>query len=393
MDYTHIVNTRVASVPPSGIRKFFDIVRQIPDAISLGVGEPDFVTPWPMRDAAIQAIEEGQTQYTSNWGLLSLRERIAAYLRLRYHLQYDPKDEVLVTVGASEGIDLALRAILCPGDEVLIPDPSYVSYAPCVTFSGGVAVPVRTKEEDGFALKADALAAAITPRTKAVILPYPNNPTGGVMSRADLLELADVLRGTDILAVSDEIYSELVYAGHEHTAFASLPDMRERTVTLNGFSKAFAMTGWRVGYVCAPRELLAPMFRIHQYTMLCASNMGQVAADKALSRAFETNFEDVRQMVRSYDRRRRLMVDGLREMGLPCFEPKGAFYVFPCIAGTGLTSDEFCERLLREKHVAVVPGTAFGESGEGYVRCSYATGIEKLREALLRMGDFVAQFP
>ncbi|MBR1408374.1 MAG: aminotransferase class I/II-fold pyridoxal phosphate-dependent enzyme [Clostridia bacterium] len=389
MDYERIINTRVASVPPSGIRKFFDIVKQIPDAISLGVGEPDFVTPWPLRDAAIQAIEDGQTQYTSNWGLPSLREKIAAYLRLRYHLQYSPENEILVTVGASEGIDIALRAVLCPGDEVLIPDPSYVSYAPCVTFSGGVAVPVRTRQEDGFALRADALRAAITPRTKAVILPYPNNPTGGVMSRGELLALSEVLCGTDIIVISDEIYSELIYGGHEHTSFAALPGMRERTITLNGFSKAFAMTGWRVGYACAPKELLAPMFRIHQYTMLCASNMGQVAADKALSRAFETNFEDVRQMVRSYDRRRRLMVDGLREMGLPCFEPKGAFYVFPCIAGTGLSSDQFCERLLREKHVAAVPGTAFGESGEGYVRCSYATGIEKLREALVRMGGFM----
>ena len=389
MDYERIINTRVASVPPSGIRKFFDIVKQIPDAISLGVGEPDFVTPWPLRDAAIQAIEDGQTQYTSNWGLPSLREKIAAYLRLRYHLQYSPENEILVTVGASEGIDTALRAVLCPGDEVLIPDPSYVSYAPCVTFSGGVAVPVRTRQEDGFALRADALRAAITPRTKAVILPYPNNPTGGVMSRGELLALSEVLCGTDIIVISDEIYSELIYGGHEHTSFAALPGMRERTITLNGFSKAFAMTGWRVGYACAPKELLAPMFRIHQYTMLCASNMGQVAADKALSRAFETNFEDVRQMVRSYDRRRRLMVDGLREMGLPCFEPKGAFYVFPCIAGTGLSSDQFCERLLREKHVAAVPGTAFGESGEGYVRCSYATGIEKLREALVRMGGFM----
>ena len=383
MDYERIINTRVASVPPSGIRKFFDIVKQIPDAISLGVGEPDFVTPWPLRDAAIQAIEDGQTQYTSNWGLPSLREKIAAYLRLRYHLQYSPENEILVTVGASEGIDIALRAVLCPGDEVLIPDPSYVSYAPCV------AVPVRTRQEDGFALRADALRAAITPRTKAVILPYPNNPTGGVMSRGELLALSEVLCGTDIIVISDEIYSELIYGGHEHTSFAALPGMRERTITLNGFSKAFAMTGWRVGYACAPKELLAPMFRIHQYTMLCASNMGQVAADKALSRAFETNFEDVRQMVRSYDRRRRLMVDGLREMGLPCFEPKGAFYVFPCIAGTGLSSDQFCERLLREKHVAAVPGTAFGESGEGYVRCSYATGIEKLREALVRMGGFM----
>ena len=389
MRYEDVINQRVANVPPSGIRKFFDIVRQMPDAISLGVGEPDFVTPWAIRDAAIQSIEEGRTQYTSNWGLESLREKIAAYLRMRYHVTYSPKDEVLVTVGASEGIDLALRALVCPGDEVLIPEPSYVSYAPCVTFAGGTAVPVITRAEDEFALTPDALRAALTPRTKALILPYPNNPTGGVMTRAQLQELARVLDDTGVIVISDEIYSELVYGGHEHTAFASIEGMRERTITLNGFSKAFAMTGWRVGYACAPRELLAPMFKIHQFTMLCASMQGQVAADRALGRAFETGFEDVRTMVRSYDRRRRLMVTALNDMGLTCFEPRGAFYVFPSIASTGLTSEEFCTRLLEEKQVACVPGTAFGASGEGHVRCSYATSIEKLNEALGRIRAFV----
>ena len=379
----------MAYVPPSGIRKFFDIVRQMPDAISLGVGEPDFVTPWAIRDAAIQSIEEGRTQYTSNWGLESLREKIAAYLRMRCHGTYSPKDEVLVTVGASEGIDLALRALVCPGDEVLIPEPSYVSYAPCVTFAGGTAVPVITRAEDEFALTPDALRAALTPRTKALILPYPNNPPGGVMTRAQLQELARVLDDTGVIVISDEIYSELVYGGHEHTAFASIEGMRERTITLNGFSKAFAMTGWRVGYACAPRELLSPMFKIHQFTMLCASIQGQVAADRALGRAFETGFEDVRTMVRSYDRRRRLMVTALNDMGLTCFEPRGAFYVFPSIASTGLTSEEFCTRLLEEKQVACVPGTAFGASGEGHVRCSYATSIEKLNEALGRIRAFV----
>ena len=390
MRYEDVINQRVANVPPSGIRKFFDIVRQMPDAISLGVGEPDFVTPWAIRDAAIQSIEEGRTQYTSNWGLESLREKIAAYLRMRYHVTYSPKDEVLVTVGASEGIDLALRALVCPGDEVLIPEPSYVSYAPCVTFAGGTAVPVVTRAEDEFALTPGALRAAITPRTKALILPYPNNPTGGVMTRAQLQELARVLDDTGVIVISDEIYSELVYGGHEHTAFASIEGMRERTITLNGFSKAFAMTGWRVGYACAPRELLAPMFKIHQFTMLCASMQGQVAADRALGRAFETGFEDVRTMVRSYDRRRRLMVSALNDMGLTCFEPRGAFYVFPSIRSTGLTSEEFCTRLLAERQVACVPGTAFGASGEGHVRCSYATSIEKLNEALSRIRDFVA---
>ena len=389
MRYEDVINQRVANVPPSGIRKFFDIVRQMPDAISLGVGEPDFVTPWAIRDAAIQSIEEGRTQYTSNWGLESLREKIAAYLRMRCHVTYSPKDEVLVTVGASEGIDLALRALVCPGDEVLIPEPSYVSYAPCVTFAGGTAVPVITRAEDEFALTPDALRAALTPRTKALILPYPNNPTGGVMTRAQLQELARVLDDTGVIVISDEIYSELVYGGHEHTAFASIEGMRERTITLNGFSKAFAMTGWRVGYACAPRELLSPMFKIHQFTMLCASIQGQVAADRALGRAFETGFEDVRTMVRSYDRRRRLMVTALNDMGLTCFEPRGAFYVFPSIASTGLTSEEFCTRLLEEKQVACVPGTAFGASGEGHVRCSYATSIEKLNEALGRIRAFV----
>ena len=390
MEYERIINRRVADVPPSGIRKFFDIVTQMPGAISLGVGEPDFVTPWSIRDAAIQSIEDGQTQYTSNWGLESLREKIAAYLRMRYRVSYNPKDEVLVTVGASEGIDLAMRALVCPGDEVLIPEPSYVSYAPTVTFAGGVAVPVKTSAADHFALTPEALREAITEKTKALILPYPNNPTGGVMTREQLMDIARVLEETDVVVVSDEIYSELVYGGHEHTAFASIAGMRERTITLNGFSKAFAMTGWRVGYACGPRELIAPMFKIHQFTMLCASMQGQVAADRALGRAFETGFEDVRTMVRSYDRRRRLMVENLNDMGLDCFEPKGAFYVFPSIKSTGLTSDEFCTRLLMEQKVACVPGTAFGQSGEGHIRCSYATSLENLTEALKRIRAFVA---
>ena len=391
MQYDRIINRRVADVPPSGIRKFFDIVRQMPDAISLGVGEPDFVTPWSIRDAAIQSIEEGRTQYTSNWGLESLREKVAAYLRLRYHVTYSPVNEVLITVGASEGIDLALRALVCPGDEVLIPEPSYVSYAPGVIFSGGTPVPVVTRAEDEFALTPEALRAAITPKTKALILPYPNNPTGGVMNRQQLQAIARVLEETDVVVISDEIYSELVYGGHEHVAFASIEGMRERTITLNGFSKAFAMTGWRVGYACAPHELLAPMFKIHQFTMLCASIQGQVAADRALGRAFESGFEDVKSMVRSYDRRRRLMVTELNDMGLTCFEPRGAFYVFPSIKSTGLTSDEFCTRLLESKQVACVPGTAFGASGEGHIRCSYATSIEKLNEALRRIREFVSE--
>ena len=391
MQYDRIINRRIADVPPSGIRKFFDIVRQMPNAISLGVGEPDFVTPWSIRDAAIQSIEEGRTQYTSNWGLETLREKIAAYLKMRYRVSYSAKDEILVTVGASEGIDLAMRALVCPGDEVLIPEPSYVSYAPTVTFAGGTPVPVRTFAKDCFAMTPENLRAAITPKTKALIMPYPNNPTGGVMTREQLMDIAHVLEDTDIVVISDEIYSELVYSGHEHTAFASISGMRERTITLNGFSKAFAMTGWRVGYACAPRELMAPMFKIHQFTMLCASMQGQVAADRALGRAFETGFEDVRMMVRSYDRRRRLMVENLNDMGLTCFEPRGAFYVFPSIESTGLTSDEFCTKLLEKKQVACVPGTAFGACGEGHIRCSYATSLENLTEALKRIREFVGE--
>lgn len=391
IDYTRIVNARVAAVPPSGIRAFFDIVSEMPEAISLGVGEPDFVTPWPIRSAAIASIEDGLTQYTSNKGRTKLRERICEYLRVRYDLHYDPAHEVFVTVGASEGIDVSLRALLEPGDEVLIPEPSYVSYAPGVVFAGGTPVPVRTNASDEFRLRPDALRATLTPRTKALILPYPNNPTGGVMSREDLAAIAEVIAGTDVIAISDEIYSELVYNGHEHVSFAAIPGMRERTIVLNGFSKAFAMTGWRVGYVCAPQPLLDLMVKIHQYTILCAPMQGQIAAEAALERGFENGFADVESMVRSYDRRRRVMVSGLNDMGLSCFEPRGAFYVFPSIEKTGMKSLDFCQELLKAEKVACVPGTAFGESGEGYIRCSYATGLDKLNEALTRIGRFVSK--
>ena len=389
IDYERIVNQRVAAVPPSGIRAFFDIVAEMPDAISLGVGEPDFVTPWPIRSAAIYSIEDGLTQYTSNKGRTHLRELICAYLRERYDLQYDPATEVFVTVGASEGIDVSLRALLEPGDEVLIPEPSYVSYAPGVIFAGGTPVAMQTSEQDEFRLRPEAVKKAMTARTKAIILPYPNNPTGGVMERADLLAIAEVLKGTDIIAISDEIYSELVYDGHQHVSFAALPGMHERTITLNGFSKAFAMTGWRVGYVCAPKPLLDLMVKIHQYTILCAPMQGQIAAEAALERGLENRFSDVADMVRSYDRRRRVMVSGFREMGLSCFEPRGAFYVFPSIQKTGMRSLAFCQALLKAEKVACVPGTAFGESGEGYIRCSYATSLEKLNEALVRIKRFV----
>ena len=388
MDYDKILCRRVAQVPPSGIRKFFDIASEMQDVISLGVGEPDFTTPWRCSDAAIYSLRQGHTHYTSNRGLKELCRLISAY-EARFGVEYDPQKEILTTVGASEGIDLALRALLEPGDEVLIPDPSYVSYMPCVTFSGGVCVPVPTGAENGFIITPEMLAPLITPRTKALILPYPNNPTGGIMDESAMEKLATALSGTNIMVIADEIYSELTYGGERHVSIASLPGMRERTICLNGFSKSFAMTGWRLGYACGPREVLAVMCRIHQYTMLCAPTPAQHAAVEALKWALESDFEDVRRMFREYDRRRRFMVESLNRIGLPCHEPRGAFYVFPSVKATGMTSQEFCERLLREKKVAVVPGDAFGELGEGHVRMSYATSMENLVLAMQRTGEFM----
>ena len=388
-DFSRYLNPDIAAVPKSGIRKFFDVAASMPDAISLGVGEPDFVTPYHIRDAAINSLLDGETQYTSNWGLLSLRQEIAYYMEHRFALRYDAKSEILVTVGASEGIDLSLRALICPGDEVLIPEPSYVSYAPGVVFAGGRPVPVPTSEADAFALMPEAVEKAITPRTKAVILPYPNNPTGAVLSREQTAALAEVFIRHDLIVISDEIYAELSYGAEGHVSIAAMPGMRERTIVLNGFSKAFAMTGWRMGYLCAPAAFCDVMCKIHQYTILCAPRQGQVAAEQALRRGREDNYADVRLMRESYDQRRRLMVSGFRSMGLSCFEPLGAFYVFPGIQSTGLASEVFCERLLREKKVVCVPGTAFGESGEGFIRCSYATGLKQLEEALRRIEDFI----
>lgn len=385
------MNPEIMAVPKSGIRKFFDVAATMPGAISLGVGEPDFVTPYHIRDAAINSLLDGETQYTSNWGLLSLREEIAYYMKNRFGVKYDPKNEILVTVGASEGIDLSLRVITNPGDEILIPEPSYVSYAPGVVFAGGTPVPMPTYEADAFALTPEAVEAAITPRTKAIILPYPNNPTGAVVGKKQLEKLAEVFIRHDLIVISDEIYAELCYSEEDHVSIASLPGMRERTFVLNGFSKAFAMTGWRMGYICAPAAFCDVMCKIHQYTILCAPRQGQVAAEQALRRGREDNYADVRRMRESYDQRRRLMVKSFREMGLSCFEPLGAFYVFPGIQKTGLSSDVFCERLLREHKVVCVPGTAFGASGEGYIRCSYATGLNQLMEALERMSAFVKQ--
>ena len=388
MNYDRYLNARVAAVPPSGIRRFFDLAATMKDTISLGVGEPDFITPYHIRNAAINSIVDGETQYTPNRGLLALREEISGYLQKRYQITYDPQKEILVTVGASESIDVALRALISDGDEVLVPEPSYVSYSPSVIFAGGTPVGVETREDTDFRLSAQRVREAITPRTKALILPYPNNPTGAVMGREELEELAQVVRERELLVISDEIYSELTYGG-EHVSFASLPGMWPYTLTINGFSKSFAMTGWRVGYICGPGELISVMNKIHQYGILCAPRQGQAAALEALRSGRENGYEDVMQMRENYNRRRRLMVDGLRKMGLHCFEPRGAFYVFPSIQSTGLSSETFCERLLQEKRVACVPGTAFGPCGEGYIRCSYATAVDKLNVALERMADFV----
>jgi len=389
VNYDRYLNPAIAAVPPSGIRRFFDLAATMKDTISLGVGEPDFKTPYHIRNAAINSLIDGETQYTANRGLPELRREIARYLEKRFSLSYDPEKEVLVTIGASEAIDLALRAIVSPGDEVLVPEPSYVSYSPGVVFAGGNPVGVPTLQEDSFQLRADLLEAAITPRTKALILPYPNNPTGAIMEQENLLALSRVVRKHEILVLSDEIYAELIYDGKEHIAFASLPEMAPYTITINGFSKAFAMTGWRVGYACAAPEIIGLMNKIHQYAIMCAPRQGQVAAAEALRAGRENGYEDVLRMRESYDRRRRLMVDAFRQMGLHCFEPYGAFYAFPSIAATGLSSEEFCARLLREKRVAAVPGTAFGPCGEGNIRCCYATAVDKLNIALERMADFV----
>lgn len=390
MNYDRYLNRRIASVPPSGIRRFFDLAASRKDAISLGVGEPDFKTPYLIRDAAINSLIDGETQYTANRGLIELRQEIALYLSSRYQISYNPVEEILVTIGASEAIDLALRALISDGDEVLVPDPSYVSYAPGVVFAGGVPVPVTTRQEDDFRLRTDLLEKAVTAKTRILILPYPNNPTGAIMEKQDLAAIADVISRHDLLVISDEIYSELVYDGHTHTSFASIPGMYERTITINGFSKAFAMTGWRVGYACGAPEIISVMNKIHQYAIMCAPRQGQVAAVSALRLGRENGYESVLNMRESYDRRRRLMVDAFRGMGLDCFEPFGAFYVFPSVRRTGMSSEDFCARLLQEKNVAAVPGNAFGSSGEGHIRCCYATAVDKINVALERMADFVA---
>lgn len=384
MIYENILSEKVKSIEPSGIRKFFDIVAEMKDAISLGVGEPDFVTPWCIRSEAIYSLERGRTHYTSNAGLMELRQEICNYLKRRVNLEYDPKKNILITVGGSEAIDACIRALVNPGDEVIVPEPSFVCYKPCTVLAGGTPVPIATKAENNFKLTAQELKNAITPKTKLLVMPFPNNPTGAIMTRDELEEIAEVLRGTDICVLSDEIYSELTY-GLDHTSIASLPGMQERTIVVNGFSKTYAMTGWRLGYAAGPEAIIKQMTKIHQYAIMCAPTTSQYAAVEAL----KNGDEEVNKMRDEYNYRRRLIVDGFNKMGLTCFEPQGAFYVFPCIKSTGMTSAEFCERLLREQKVAVVPGTAFSESGEGFVRCSYAYSIANIKEALFRIEKFV----
>ena len=387
IDYGKILSDRVRSVKPSGIRKFFDIANTMENVISLGVGEPDFRTPWQVRSAAIRSLEKANTRYTSNRGLERLREEIANYTLRKYGVEYDPKTEILVTVGGSEAIDMTVRALVCEGDEVIIPQPSYVCYEPITAIAGGVPVIVSTRAENDFKLTAEELRAAITERTKAVSLPYPSNPTGAIMEREDLEEIAEVLKDTNIIVISDEIYAELTFGGKKHISPASLPSMRERTVTINGFSKAFSMTGWRLGYAMGPAPLLGEITKIHQYAIMCAPTTSQVAAVEAL-RSLDS---EVERMVEEYDARRRIIVKGFNDLGLECREPKGAFYAFPSIKSTGLTSEEFCERLLYSKGVAIVPGTAFGESGEGFVRASYCYSINHIKEALRRIGEFLEE--
>lgn len=376
----------IKNMPSSGIREFFDVASTMKDTISLGVGEPDFETPWHVREAAISSIEKGITSYSSNAGMLELRDAISQYLEEKYNISYSPKNQVLVTIGASEGIDLALRSIINFGDEILVVEPSYVSYKPCISMCGGVPVPIVTKAENQFRLMPEELQTAITSRTKALILPYPNNPTGGIMEQADLEAIAKVIVEHDLLVISDEIYSELTY-GQTHVSIAALPHMKERTIVLNGFSKAFAMTGWRLGYAAGPEILIESMTKIHQYIAMCAPTPSQFAGIEAL--VGNQREDDIANMRDAYDQRRQLMVSRFREMGLDCFEPKGAFYVFPSIQSTGLKSKEFCNKLLFDQKVAVVPGTAFGECGEGFIRCSYAYAIGDIKEALNRIEIFV----
>lgn len=386
LDYAKILSENVQEIKPSGIRKFFDLLGDRKDVISLTVGEPDFMTPYHIREAGIESLEKGRTFYTSNNGILELRQEICNYLNRRFGLDYEPKSEVIVTVGGSEAIDLTVRALIEPGDEAIIPVPSFVCYGPIVELAHGKPVFIETKEEDNFKLRPEALRAAITPKTKLLILPYPNNPTGAVMTKDELEEIAQILEGTNIMVLSDEIYGELTY-GRRHTAFATVGNMWERTITVSGFSKAYAMTGWRLGYLCAPKELVTQMHKIHQYAIMCAPTTSQLAAIEALKHGDP----DIEMMANEYNRRRKYILDGLRKMGIDTFEAEGAFYVFPRIGKFGLSSDDFCQKLLDEKGVAIVPGNAFGDCGEGYARISYAYSVEHITEALKRMNEFIRE--
>lgn len=385
IDYNKVVSRIAYNLKPSGIRKFFDIAQQLDGVISLGVGEPDFHTPWSIRRAAITALEKRKTVYTSNAGLVELRNSISRYTERKIGVKYDPDNEIIVTVGGSEAIDLSIRALVEPGDEVLIVEPCFVCYSPIVELTGGVPVVIQTKLENNFRLTAEELKEKITDKTKLLILPFPNNPTGAVMRKEHLEEIAKVLEGTDIMVLSDEIYAELTYGGQQHVSIASIDGMRERTIMINGFSKAFAMTGWRLGYLCGPNEIVKHMLKIHQYAIMSSPTISQYAAIEAL----ENCDNDVKKMVNEYDMRRRYLVDAFNRLGLECFNPEGAFYVFPCIKSTGLSSEEFCEKLVYSHKVAVVPGNAFGQSGEGFIRVSYAYSLNHLKEAISRIEDFL----
>ncbi|MGN0534484.1 MAG: aminotransferase class I/II-fold pyridoxal phosphate-dependent enzyme [Eubacterium sp.] len=387
INYDEFLNPRVAEIKPSGIRKYFSIAEEMDNVISLGVGEPDFLTPWHIRQRGIDTLERGATRYSANAGILELRREIASFYSNKYFVNYDYKNEVMVTVGGSEGIDMCIRCLVCPGDEVLVVEPSFVCYKPIVETCGGKAVPLVTKDENNFKLMADELESAITDKTKLLILPYPNNPTGAVMRKDDLVAIAKVIKKHNLFVLSDEIYSALTYGDQSHVSIASISGMKERTVVINGFSKTYSMTGWRLGYALGPKPIIKQMTKLHQYAIMSAPTTSQWAAIEAL----RNGDEDIEKMLADYDMRRRFTVNAFREIGLDCFEPEGAFYVFPCIKSTGLTSDEFCEKLIMSKRVAVVPGNAFGDCGEGYIRCSYCYSVDNIKEAVRRIGEFVKE--
>lgn len=387
MNYNEFINTHILNMKSSGIRKFFSIAEEMDNVISLGVGEPDFLTPWHIRQKGIETLERGTTRYTANAGLLELRKEISAFYKNKYRTEYDPGDEVLVTVGGSEGIDMCIRTLVSPGDEVLIVEPSFVCYKPIVEMCGGVPVIIETKNENNFRLTAEELKSAVTEKTKLLVLPYPNNPTGAVMRKEDLVAIAKVIKAQNIFVLSDEIYSELTYGDQSHVTIASVTGIKERTVVINGFSKTYSMTGWRLGYALGPKPVIEQMTKLHQYAIMSAPTNSQYAAIEAL----RNGDADIKKMLDDYDMRRRFTVNAFREIGLDCFEPEGAFYVFPCIKSTGLSSEEFCEKLIMSKRVAVVPGNAFGDCGEGYIRVSYCYSIDNIKEAVRRIGEFIKE--